>query len=237
MSKFFLVLLASLVFLSVTFSQNPLKDTAQISAIESAKEIYTQTMKGQGQFYNGGDYIDYQQIEDEHPYFLSNNWIVGSIHYDGEIYENVGLLYNTLTDNVIVEYYHSSTMIQLVKEKLLYFTVYGQTFFNIQNNALQSGFYERLCNGKVKVFAKRFKVFQKKTSFANQQSFEEKSKYYIFKNGIYHAVKSKNSVLSVTGDQKKEVKQFLNKNGLQFGKSREMSIIKAVEFYNNLIEK
>jgi hypothetical protein len=235
MVKFSLAL--ALLFASRSFSlcQSIQKDTL-ISAIQNTKIIYSQAMKGQSQLYNGSDYVKYQPLEDEHPYFISNDWKVGSIQYDEQVYENVGLLYNIFTDQVIIEYYRSETPLELVKERVRSFTIDGHTFIQLRENNLPNGFYERLSDGNAKVYVKRSKGFQEKTPSSGkiERTFDEKSKYYILKDGIYHAVKSKSSLIKIFDTRKKEIKQFLNKNRLVFGKNKEKVIIRTVVFYNQM---
>ncbi len=233
MVKYFFILLPLIFFKATLFAQTLPRDTAFVSyARENTKNVYTQIMKEQAQLYNGGDYLDYNPQKDEHPYFISEDWITGSIQYNNERYSNVSLLYNIYTDQVITEQ-PSSIMIQLIRDKVQSFSIDGHQFIMIKETDLPTGFYDQLSDGKVKFFAKRIKEFHETISSSEiQRDFTEKSKYYICKDGHYYLVKGKKSVLNVLGDRKRELNQFIHQNHLRFRKNREVTIIKLIEFYN-----
>ena len=97
-------------------------DTAFIRAsVDSAKNAYAYVIRSQSHLYNGSQYIDYQPLEDEHPYYLANDWTSGTIIYDGEKYENVSLLYDISADknettNMAAE---RPTLVKTLSDKLL----------------------------------------------------------------------------------------------------------------------
>ena len=233
MAKYFL-LFVILVSICATISAQTLQhDTVFVSdAIKNTKDDYLQIMKGQLHLFNGADYKEYRPVKDEHPYYISEDWIIGAVHYDGEYYDNIELLYNIYTDQVIAEHY-SSAMIQLVRDKVQSFFIDGHTLVLLQEKTIPNGFYDRLCNGGAKVYAKRTKELEESiTSNELEREFRLKSKYYICKDGYYYLVKSKKSVLSVLGDKKHELNQFIHQNHLRFRQNRENAIVKLTEFYN-----
>lgn len=233
MAKYFLVPLLFVFICANTSAQTLQHDTIVVAdAANNTKDVYSQIMKEQLHLFNGGDYIDYRPLKDEHPYYISEDWMIGSIQYDCEYYDKAELLYNIYTDQVIAEHY-SSAMIQLVRDKIQSFFIDGHTFVMLQETTIPKGFYDRLCNGKTKVYAKRIKELEESISSNElQREFRLKSKYYICKDGYYYPVKSKKSVLSVLGDKKHELNQFIHQNHLRFRQNRENAIIKLTEFYN-----
>ncbi|HOX82412.1 MAG TPA: hypothetical protein PLJ60_17480 [Chryseolinea sp.] len=233
MAKYISALLLLLIF-NLTFGQSPQSDTAFISAsVVNTKNVYSRVMKEQVYLNNGGDYIDYRPLKDEHPYFISNDWITGSIGYNGERYDSVSLMYNIHSDQVISEQFSSFIMIELVRDKIQFFSIYGHDFVMLQEKTIPYGFYDQLYKGKTSLYAKRYKEFIETISAAQmQRSFLEKSKYYINKDGNYYLVKSKKSVIQVLSDRKKELKQFIRKNHIRFWENREGALIRLTEFYN-----
>jgi hypothetical protein len=61
--------------------------------------------------------------------------------------------------------------------------------------------------------------------------FGAKNQYFIYKEGVYHPVKSKSSVLKVFKDRKSVLKKQLAKNKIRFGKDRELALSKSAKFY------
>lgn len=208
-------------------------DTSFIKKAEAnATQRYAQSIKGQSQLYNGSDYAHYNPLEDEHPYFVSDDWIMGSIYYDGNFYNNVALQYDISKDELLTEHYYGGSMLNLVKNKITSFMLGDNKFVHLQDS-LHNGFYQLLYDGKTKVYARHTKALQETLSSSEiHRAFEEKTKYFLYKKRSYYHVKSKGSVLNVFGDKKKELNQFISKNKIKFKKSREQSIIKLAQFYD-----
>jgi len=198
----------------LTKAQTYTKDSLFIAtATTNGKNIYTATIRNQSQLYNGSDFKVYQSLQDEHPYLFSDDWITGSVQYDGNLYEDVSIQYDIQNDEVIIEYYNGIRSIKLTKPKVQYFTLEHNKFVLIQDPQIAVGFYQVLYEGPTKVYAKHSKTLQETISDREiQHSFTEKTKYYIHTKGSYHLVSSKGSVLNVFKDKKKELNQFANKN-------------------------
>ncbi len=63
-------------------------------------------MHGQTNLYNGSEYREPRRTNnDQHPYFVSEDWLEGSVLYDGDWYEHVPLQYDITRDVVITEMY------------------------------------------------------------------------------------------------------------------------------------
>lgn len=224
------------LFLRVTASAQTFEqDTLFIqAAVNNATQRYTKVIQGQLQLYNGSDYAEYQPTDDEHPYFLSDDWVFGSVYYDGNLYEQTAMLYNIASDELITEHYYTSNLMRLVTSKIQYFTLGSRKFVPLKNESLTEGFYELLYNGTSKVYARHTKNIQESIEAMEiHREFEEKTRYYVFKDGNYIAIKNKKSILSVLGDKKRELNQFMNKSKIRFRKNREQYIVKAVEFYDH----
>lgn len=234
MANRFLALLFFCFFIYSSFGQKPQSDTAFVAiAANAAKEIYVLGTNEQTHLYNGSEYKEYRSLKGEHPYFISNNWVTGSIFFDGEQYDQVALLYNCFTDCVVSKKPPSSIAIELVKEKVKSFQIAGHTFVLMNEKPLPSGFYDLLFDGATKVYAKRVKEFQENISSTEiQHVFIEKSKYFISKDKSYFSVWNKKSVLNVLKDKRPELKHFMRQDRLRFRKNREQAIVKMVEFYS-----
>lgn len=229
------VVLSFLITLTITSSvAQHQKDTAMVSAsVVNMKLKYSQALKGQMQLYDGSDYIEPVQLKEEHPYFFDEDWIMGTIQYNNGLFENVPLLYNIYTDKVIAEHFYAASMIQLVSEKIDYFILDGHKFVHLQAPPITRGFYELLSDGKVKFYIRHRKEFQETISAGEiQRDFKEKRDYYIFKDGTYHPVKTKKSVLKVFSDHQKEINQYIRSSRLSFRQGRDSAIKQIVDFYN-----
>lgn len=236
----FNLLLLSLFFLSSAHAQTAKNDTAFVSkSVLYAKKVYTSATGPQSHLYNGSAYVDYVQLEEEHPYYLTNDWSTGSIVYENQRYEDVSLMYNIHSDKVICEN-HSGALVDLVATKVSFFEYSGHTFQRFtreddSRKAIDEGFYDVLYNGNTKLVVRRVKMFaQTVRSSEIVNEFSLKEHFYLVKNNTFYPIRSKHSVLEILGDQKQNLNQFIHKNKLKFKKTREESFKKLVAFYDTL---
>lgn len=203
-------------------------------AKKNAVSVYNKSISEQSGLFNGKAYVEYQQQADENPYFV-DEWIDGTIVYDGEQYEDVPLLYDLSKDMVITDHKYSTTKIQLTTEKIDQFTLDKHLFVQLKNQKIAIGFYELAYNGDSKVYIRRQKTLQSRTARNSiERYFLEKTSIYIKKEGVYYSVKSKGSVLKVFDDRKSELKKFIREHHLQFDSNRAKSIGQIAEFYDQL---
>jgi hypothetical protein len=221
-------------------SQQALLDTSFLAA--SKKKLvtkYTESIQRQSRLYNGTDYIVYFTKYDEHPYFTSDDWVFGSVLYWGELYENVPLMYDLTIDELITEHARGNP-IRLIAQKIESFKISEHTFVRLRpddKNKIAEGFYDRLYDGMSKVYAKYHKNFRETLEEKEViPHFDEITRYYVFKDGVLHNVRTKASVLQVFEDRKQELKAFLRKSRLNFKSSRDVAIARAAEFYDSLTD-
>lgn len=212
-------------------------DTAFVSAsIAEAKRIYTARVLGESLLYNGTDYGEYVPLKDEHPFYLSDDWIYGSVIYDGQFYDNIMLQYDIAADQLVIESHMYGAQIQLIKSKVHSFTLEDRKFINLSSSSMK-GFYEVLYDGETKVLAKRIKRLQERISSSEiTREFEEKNKYYLLANDEYVVVRNKKSVLKVLRGHKKELQQKYQAKNINAKKQPERQIVVLAEL-NDSIEK
>jgi len=219
------------------YTQQISTDTAFLA--QSKKKIvavYATSIQHQSRLYNGSDYVIYLSRDEEHPYFNADDWTIGSVIYWGELYENVPLMYDLSSDQIVTEH-NRGNPIKLLREKVDGFTIFDHTFVRIKDdqNKISEGFYDRLYNGSSKVYAKHTKTYRDDIiSKEIIPSFDENTKFYLVKNGAFNTVKSKGSVLQVLDDRKQEIKAFIRKNRIRFKVNRAEAIVRTTEFYDSL---
>jgi len=216
--------------------QLPLDTTFLTSAKSNQVKLYTDYISGQKRINNGSEYRDYLSHNEEHPYFEVDDWAYGSIIYDEELYENVPMFYDLSRDKVISEHSLNGAKLELISEKVKYFTLGSHTFVRLEadeGRTIETGFHERLYDGKVKVYVRREKSLQQKVESNNIIfNFDQKDRVYILKDGIYHPVRTKKSVLEVFNDRRQDVRAFINKNGRIRKSDRENAIARVAAFYD-----
>ena len=225
---------------SYSYCQVTKADTSfLVHAKNKSIALYTSTIQHQSRLYNGSDYIIYFPKDEEHPYYHMDDWGTGSVVYWDELYENIPLLFDLTVDQVITEHDWGSP-IKLIPEKVRRFVIWNHTFVRLypdNKNKISEGFYDQLYDGKSKVYARYTKAYREE--FENTRiipQFDESTRYYLVKNGVFNIVKSKASVLQVLSDHKPEIKDFLRKNRIWYKDNRATSIVRIAEFYDTLID-
>lgn len=210
------------------------------AAIRNTIAIYQNGIGAQARLYNGSKYVAPEHTFEQHPYYLSIDWINGDVFYDGELFQNVPLMLDLSSGQLITEHYSNGQPMRLVPEKVGYFTISGHHFRKIDNETVgnslpATGFYEVIYGGKTTVIARRQKLMHEEIeNTVIERTFDEHSHFYIYKHGIFHPVKSKGSVLKLLGAQKQQLKKLLRQKKTAFRGNREWLYKSLAEYYDTL---
>lgn len=217
--------------------------SSSLPAIKNIVDFYNKSLSEQLHLYNGKEYKDYPyQFNEGHPYFLSNNWSKGTLNYNGELYEEVPMLYDVVKDELVILHFDNRSKICLIKEKISAFSLLAHSFVNIQPKKINSstiteGFYDLLYPGKTSLFAKRTKNIQ---TFYRQSVSEikifKKDHYYLLKKNIYYPVSGRRSFLHQLTDKRKEIQQYIKKNRLSFKNDVENAMVKILAYYDQIMD-
>lgn len=183
----------------------------------------------------GKELVEFRGEWDKHPYFKSFDWADGSVRYDEQWYDEMPILYNTVNDEVAI-LSNNGLAIKLNKNRVSEFRFLGSRFVHLADPGLrEKGFYEILYDGDVNVLARRKKVYLEKLTY-DRILFEYlvRDYYLIQKDGKYHQVRGKHSVLGVFDDQKKVLRRQLRKEGIQYSQSRDKALVLMAEYYDEL---
>jgi hypothetical protein len=236
----FYVPILLLLCATTAFSQGGAGDTTFISAaVKNTIQRYQQAIGVQAKLNNGSKYLPPEQDVDEHPYFLSEDWIMGDVHYDDELFTGVPLMYDLYTGQLVTEHSASGHAIQLIFEKVRRFTIQDHVFEKIDNETVnnslpETGFYDILYAGDTKVVSRRQKLQSEEIySTYIEVSYDEKYRYFLFKNGIFFPVKNRASVLKLLSDEKQSLKRYLKTNKIKFSENREFALKSMAAFYDS----
>jgi hypothetical protein len=226
------------LFQNTLFAQD--SSSAQLSQA-NAVAFYNRYIGENAHLYNGSEYVAYDFRIKGHPYFMTNLLQAGDVNCEGITYPSVNVSYDIIRDELITNRYDANFRIKLPNEKIAYFTLLNHFFIRLIGDSaaksiISTGFYDRLYDGKTKLFAKRKKKIQEKVSFeeGDQLWFAETDQYYLFKDNRYYEVQNKASLLDALKDRKKDLKKFIRKNKLRFKEDIENTIVKTVQYYDQL---
>jgi hypothetical protein len=212
------------------------------NAITNVRANYFTTIQAKAHVYNGIEYEYFGRGVTGSPFFLVDTMHAGSVFYDGVLYEDVPLRYDIVNDVLLARYWNDNNTIQLIKNKIDYFSILDHKFIrfneNDQNNSQFSGFYQLLYNDKnVLAFAKRYKK-QMLTPNPDDKAgaFVQYSQYFIYKDEKYYSVNSERDLATVFKDKAQPIKKFFRSGGVQYKKNPPQAIVATAIFYNGLIK-
>lgn len=195
-------------------------------------EKWYDSQKNQSGIYNGREYIDYTRLLKEgHAFFDTTVALIGSVRYNQVNYEGILLMVDLIGEELIVRHFNNVFLIQLVKDKVEWFNIKGHHFVHLRGDkGVSPGFYDRIYDGQnLKVHVRRKKVIQEVIEGMRiEKIVHPDDRYYIEKDGQFHAVRSKSSVMKLLGNKTK-LRQSLRQHKIRFKKDRELAIKTMVE--------
>lgn len=186
-------------------------------AVANAIRVYQQFRGDESNLYNGPVVEQSNFSGKGNPYYDGNDWFNGTVIYGGELYENVSLKYDLVRDQLVVLAPNTRTAFYLFKPRVASFTLGDRTFANfkkVAKSSLAEGYYQVLAKGAITVLQKSSKSLRESLSTAGiEQRYDEKTRFYAMKDGVYHDVSSAKDLYALTGSFKASVKDEVEKQG------------------------
>lgn len=229
----FLCLLIAFIGVDSVFSQNNIPDS---SAKARAISRFREKMGAQLKLFNGTEHLGYPRDMIGNPYYLNTSLVNGTVVYAGIMYNDVPLMYDMVSDHLIIKYYNTPFNIALSNVKLNSFDFSGHHFVRVvpadSISGLAEGNYDQLYHGRYSLLARR-QAFQKDV-IVGQKAFSSVSPkifYFIIKDSVAHPVSNVRSALKIVED-KGEVKAYLRKSGLKRRADKEVLLKRIVSYYD-----
>jgi hypothetical protein len=233
--------LSCLFGLNSSSAQNLSTDSSseQVS-LKNAIDDYYKSIGENNHLNNGSEYVSPLYRENMHPFYNSIQFSPGSVTYDQITYHNIPLMYDIIRDVLITNRYNMNYRIYLVNDKIKSFVLFGHTFVRLVQDSLNksqivTGFYDRLYDGKEKVYVKRQKKAEEVVKENELISRIVENDIFLVKKGqTYYPVQNKKSLLSVFIDHKSDIRKYLRRNNFWFKENPEYTIMKTAEYYDQI---
>ncbi len=203
---------------------------------------YMQAAREQAVIYSGREQIIYPAYYIGHPYLVSTDFVKGTIVYDGIQYPNLRMRLDLYRNELIVSVPHGSYNVVLQPDKLNTADFHSYRLFYHYPDGLKGSPGEGYCilldDGACRVIEKPIALLLEKVKDIDMEVyFEQSSRFYILKEDVYYAVKSKSGVLKVFKTHKKELNRFAKQQQLDFKKETGKSIVALVNEYERLTKQ
>jgi len=203
---------------------------------------YNTAIGQQSYLYNGPEYEFYDPLIKGNAYvFDIKAFSPGIVSYNGEVYNNVPMLYDINKDIVVILLYNHFTKISLLSTWIPEFWLLNHHFVRINSDstgraALATGFYDQLYRGQnTQILVRREKSIQTATGSNSVETFFREAKsYYVKKGGSYLSFSGKGGLLDIFKDKKKELRQYIKTNNIDFRENFEQAITNVATYYDHL---
>lgn len=211
-------------------AQNPVQ-------LENVVNSFYESVNDQSRLYTGPKYEAYDNtIKGSANLYDAPTFMKGAVQYDGFVYTEVPLMYDTYKDVVVVTPPRSNKNISLVNERVQSFDLQSRHFIYMEAaKDFVAGFYNELYRGKSQVLVK----FSKEMQAANTNdasSFKAKTNIYVQNKGKYFSVNNENTLLGAFGDKKHDLKQYMHDNGIDYKLNPEQTAAKVAARYDELVD-
>jgi hypothetical protein len=236
--------MTALLFCHFGYCQSIGNELLVSTGTAAIKKQYSQISAPNSRLYNGPEYIFYDKlykIKQGHQFFNKPEVQIGKVVYDGQLFTEVPMLYDTYLDQVVTNLPSNLFTYRLVNEKVQTFTLQGHTFVRIQapqlpKPTISTGFYDLLVDGDTKVYAKREKSMEKRAEQGSVKIiFLESVNYFLFKDNTYYPINNLNNFTNFFPNNKVAIQKYARSNKLKFNKeNREASLIKIAQYNTSL---
>ena len=173
--------------------------------------------------HQGKEYRKKQRsINGKHPFFKSDDFVKGTIFYQGAKYSNLFFKYDLFAQELIVrlkEHNFTGITIQLFKNNVKRFSLHHTQFVWIDDKDVKEkpiyGFYQEVYSTpSIQLLVKKSKYKKEVPSQGVMLAEYKKSKntYFVFYKNHYTKIKSKKSIINIFPSLKNQINAFYRKH-------------------------
>jgi hypothetical protein len=210
------------------------------TAASAQQNDFHQALGQQSGIYNGREFEFYHPAIEGSAFFQDATFFNnGSIRYDGYVYNDVPLMYDMHKDLVVSLFHDGYSKYSFISEKVSEFSLLGHHFLRFVQDStgtsLNTGFYDQVYDGKLKILVKRSKELKEESSIQELKNiFRDKNRYYVKKDQQYYNVGSKKAFMKLFKERKGQLQRALKDADIIFRKEPERALVLLATSYDNL---
>ena len=169
-----------------------------------------------------------------HPYWLSDEFLVGEVRYKGMVYKNVLLRYDAFLNQLVVKTPEKQANVYIPMHAVEGFTIGGLVYAKHDSEFMAVHY-----DGSHMELLEQMRVKMKENmNHENlQYEFKRNVNYYLLNDGRMYEVTNMRSVLKLYPGLEKELKRFSRMNNLNFKENRQSSLVSLVKYADELLSK
>jgi hypothetical protein len=174
-------------------------------------------------------------------FFLSNSFLKGSVFFNGRRFDNLDLLYDINSDELLLKTESSPVIImnkEMVDSFILAFNGRNYRVFNAGNDTsgVLSGYVTIMYDGPSALYVKYKKNFQPLAVDGRYDLFYLENNAYLKSGNEIIPVDGKKKLLALLEDKKKEIRHYLRTNSMKLKQKDPETYIPVLEYYDSLRE-
>ncbi len=208
------------------------------STYAQQQELFKEYQKAAGEkamLFSGKAVQDYAtHLYDNTPFWEeTGKFQSGSVMYDGNLYTDVHLRYDTYTRILAVNTPENGYAIQVEMQLVDYFVLDGIRFIRQEGEDFCAVVYEspRIQLLQQAVTRQGTDVVKERVSYKH---FNRNFRFTLVREGVKHTVSSRSSVLKLFPQHKKALKAYANKAQLNFRRQRAEALTALVKYADEL---
>lgn len=222
-------------------AQSSLKDSLMAdSAYTAAVSMWHTYVSPETGLYRGVQYFDYPfKLQQGQPFLGPDMVRVGSVWYGGIEYDNAGMKYNLVKEQLAIVDPSKVYLISLYMDLVDSFRLDGHVFYQVKDklapSILRSGYCDKIHEGRFLILKRDRKTLQTNVISLNNPVYAitETIYYYILKNGAYYAVNSKRKLFQALSDRRRsDIKKVIRQSGLDWSTDKERLLQLVADWYD-----
>jgi hypothetical protein len=220
--SWFLVILGALPLIGMGQSAATESQLNQAALAQTVRS-FQQHIGAASRLYNGAEYPGFfYRFTEGQPYFMTDQFRLGTVVYDGISYPDILMLYDEVQDLLVVK--NNWLNIRIPSSRVSSFSLGGRQFARIVPDSLAqpvtitAGFYQVLHQGKITVLAKEIKTIE--TEVTNDEGILRHIKattVYFLKNGEeYFTIRRRKDLLRIFPTKRKMINDLIRSGKLNF---------------------
>lgn len=164
----------------------------------------------------------------------------GTVDYDGQIFENVRMLYDIYADRLVVLLDVYAAPCRLVSDKVASFDLHHSHFIRVADAGMgiKTGFYDELYGGRSQVLNRPEKTLITSSKQSGIEHYfmpvQNYHQFFIRKDNKYYSIVDMNDAIAIFKDKKNELKKFIKDKHIQFNILPEYSLVAVATEYDRL---
>ena len=174
-----------------------------------------------------------------HQFFKDVYFTNSRLSYDGVVYPGVMLRWDLYRDELLI-FSPARYEIVLKREKIDFAEIHGYHMFYLHLDSLPgcppAGYYILLFSGEYLLLEKTSKqLLRSNVSMGRDENdFNLSSIFFLQKNGVYHQIKNRGTLLKALDTHRKELNGFIRAHKLKYKKDAEKMVLTVVKEHAKL---